>query len=64
MSDTPEIIKKYMSSFSDDEKNDLLDADEEFLAFSQFMLAKQKDSKKNLTGTNDIEEQDVPRAQE
>lgn len=64
MSDTPEIIKKYMSSFSDDEKNDLLDADEELLAFSQFMLAKQKDSKKNLTGTNDIEEQDVPRAQE
>lgn len=64
MSDTPEIIKKYMNSFSDDEKNDLLDADEEFLAFAQFMLAKQKDSKKNLTGTNDIEEQDVPRAQE
>lgn len=64
MSELPEIIKKYMASFSDDEKNDFMDTDEELVAFSEFMLAKEKASQKDLTGTNDLEEQDVPRAKE
>lgn len=56
-----EIVKKFLDSFSEQEKNDIFDTEDELLAISEFMKEKMKASKKNLTGTNKIGNDDVPR---
>jgi hypothetical protein len=56
MKELPEFIKLYMASFSDEEKSDFLEADEEMDAFAQFLSQKKKDSKNDLTGTNELEQ--------
>lgn len=61
MSKHNEIVKKFLDSFSEQEKNDIFDTEDELLAISEFMKEKMKASKKNLTGTNEIGNDDVPR---
>jgi len=61
MSKHNEIVKKFLDSFSEQEKNDIFDTEDELLAISEFMKEKIKASKKNLTGTNEIGNDDVPR---
>lgn len=64
MTKRADIIQKFLDSFSDAEKNDLMEADEELASFNEFMLAKEKASKKELTGTNQLEGEDVQGTQE
>jgi len=61
MSKHNEIVKKFLDSFSEQEKNDIFDTEDELLAIGEFMKEKMKASKKNLTGTNEIGNDDVPR---
>jgi len=51
----PEIITQFLNSFSDQEKNDLIDLEDEAREVSAL---RSKLLKKNLTGNNEVE-QDV-----
>lgn len=51
----PEIITQFLNSFSDQEKNDLIDLEDEAREVS---VLRSKLLKKNLTGNNEVE-QDV-----
>lgn len=53
----PEIITQFLNSFSDQEKNDLMDLEDEAREVSAL---RSKLLKKNLTGNNEVK-QDVPR---
>lgn len=41
------LLEQFMNSFSDEEKMDIMDADEEFLTLNQVVLKKEKDDVQN-----------------